>query len=118
MLELTDTARKELDNYFADKDKTPSASISPRAAVPAPAWPWPWTTPSRRRGHRAHGRLTFLVEKELYAAAKPITVDVTYAGFTVASSLQLAGGGCGCSSGCGTGGAAGSGCGTPGSCCS
>jgi len=48
------------------------------------------------------GGLTFLMEKALYTAAQPVTVDVTYTGFTVSSSLQLGGGSCSsgsCSSG-------------------
>jgi len=119
MLELTETARKELDNYFADKDKTPirvylapGGCSGPRLALALDE-----AKPSDEV-IALDGGLTFLVEKGLYAAAKPITVDVTYAGFTVASSLQLGGGGCSCSSGCGSGGGDdGSGCGTGGSCC-
>ena len=44
---------------------------------------------------------TFIVEKDLMAKAKPITVDLSYMGFQVNSSLELGGGGCGssCSSG-------------------
>lgn len=37
---------------------------------------------------------TFLVDKELMKSAAPIKVDLTYAGFTVSSSLKLGGGGC------------------------
>jgi hypothetical protein len=53
------------------------------------------------------------MEKELYTAARPVEVDVNYAGFNVTSKLQL-GGGSSCSSGscssggCGTGAAGGS----------
>ncbi len=47
------------------------------------------------------GGLTFLMEKDLYTQAQPVTVDVTYTGFAVSSSLQLGGGSC--SSGCGSG---------------
>ena len=49
------------------------------------------------------GGLTFLMEKDLYTQAQPVTVDVTYTGFSVSSNLQLGGGGS-CSSSCGTGG--------------
>lgn len=49
------------------------------------------------------GGLTFLMEKDLYTQAQPVTVDVTYTGFAVSSSLQLGGGGS-CSSGCSSGG--------------
>jgi len=39
---------------------------------------------------------TFLVDKELMAQAKPISIDLTYMGFQINSSLEL-GGGCGSS---------------------
>jgi len=45
---------------------------------------------------------TFLVEKELMVQAKSMTIDLTYMGFQINSSLELGGGGCGSS--CSTGG--------------
>jgi Fe-S cluster assembly iron-binding protein IscA len=111
MLELTDSARQELVKYFSDKDKTPirvylspGGCGGPRLAL---------ALDEQKDGDEVvtlEGGLTFLMEKELYTAAKPITVDATYAGFAVTSSLQFAGGGCGCSSGCG--GSGDSGCGS------
>lgn len=44
----------------------------------------------------------FVVDKELFEQAKPLTVDMTYMGFQVHSNLQLGGGGCSSGS-CGTG---------------
>jgi hypothetical protein len=49
------------------------------------------------------GGLKFVMEKKLYTAAQPITVDVSYTGFQVNSSLQL-GGGSSCSTSCGSAG--------------
>jgi len=46
------------------------------------------------------GGYTFIVEKELMAKAQPITVDLTYMGFQISSSLELGGG---CGSSCSTG---------------
>ncbi len=42
----------------------------------------------------------FVVDKELFQQAGSMKVDMTYMGFTVQSSLELGGGGCGgsCSS--------------------
>lgn len=119
MLELTDSARQELVKYFSDKDKTPirvylapGGCSGPRLAL---------ALDDQKPDDEVialEGGLTFLLEKELYAAAQPITVDATYAGFAVTSSLQFAGSGCGCSSGCGTSeDSGGSGCGSGGSCC-
>lgn len=48
---------------------------------------------------------SFIVDKELMTKAQPISVDLTYMGFQINSSLELGGGGCGssCSSGsCGS----------------
>jgi len=46
-----------------------------------------------------HG-MTYLVEKQLFDEAKPITVDfvegILRAGFSIQSSLELEGAGCGC----------------------
>jgi iron-sulfur cluster assembly protein len=45
---------------------------------------------------------SFVVDKELMTKAQPITVDLSYMGFQVNSSLELGGGGCSsgsCSSG-------------------
>ena len=41
---------------------------------------------------------TFVMEKELYGKASPITVDMTAFGFSVKSGMELGGGGSGCSS--------------------
>jgi hypothetical protein len=38
----------------------------------------------------------FLVEKEFYEKAKPVTVDFMGYGFRISSSIQLGGGGGGC----------------------
>jgi len=50
---------------------------------------------------------TFLVESDLMAKAKPLTVDLSYMGFQILSSLELPKGGCStgsCSTGsCSTG---------------
>jgi len=44
---------------------------------------------------------SFIIDKELMAKAQPVTVDLSYMGFQVTSSLELGGGSCGgsCSTG-------------------
>ncbi len=49
------------------------------------------------------GGITFVIDKSLLESAAPVKVDVTYTGFTVDSSLQLGGGGCGSSGSCSSG---------------
>lgn len=115
MLELTDKARLELEAYFADKDKTPIRVYLASGGCAGPRLALALDEPgSNDEVIGLDGGLTFLVEKDLFAAAKPIAVDVTYSGFAVTSSLQFAGGGCSCSSGCGRSGD--SGCGSGESC--
>ena len=58
------------------------------------------------------GGIKFIMDKELLETAKPITVDISYMGFTVDSSLPSSGGSCSSGS-CSSGG-----CGSEGSCCS
>lgn len=119
MLELTAAARQELDAYFSDKDKTPIRVYLAPGGCSGPRLGLALDDAKPDDEVIAlEGGLTFLVEKELFAAAKPITVDASAGGFAVSSSLQFAGGGCGCSSGCGsTGDSGSSGCGSGGSCC-
>lgn len=45
---------------------------------------------------------TFVIEKELFEHAKPITIDLGFTGFVVESNLPMMGGGCSSGS-CGTG---------------
>ncbi len=45
---------------------------------------------------------TFVMDKELYDKAQPVTIDMSYLGFQVNSNLELGGGGC--ASSCGSGG--------------
>jgi hypothetical protein len=40
---------------------------------------------------------TFVIEKDLYAKAQPLKVNMGYMGFEVSSGLELGGGGCGSS---------------------
>lgn len=57
------------------------------------------------------GGIKFVMDKALLDSAKPVTVDISYMGFTVDSSLPTGGG---CGSSCSTSGS----CGSEGSCCS
>lgn len=59
------------------------------------------------------GDIKFVMDKQLLDSAKPVTVDISYMGFTVDSSLPTGGS---CGSGCGSSGSGG--CGSEGSCCS
>lgn len=110
MLSLTDTARAELDNYFADKEKTPIRVYLNKASCCGPALTLALDEPRTNDDVFDLKGYTFVVEKDLMALASPITVDMTDYGFAVTSSLHLEGGSCG--SGCGGGSCGGGSCGS------
>ena len=109
MVSLTDTARTELDNYFADKQKAPIRVYLNKGGCCGPSLTL--ALDEARDGDDVFdlSGYTFVVEKELSALASPITVDMTDYGFAVSSSLKLEGGSCGAGS-CGGGSCGGGSC--------
>ncbi|MGE4537224.1 MAG: IscA/HesB family protein [Desulfovibrio sp.] len=114
MVSLTDTARAELDNYFADKQKSPIRVYLNKGSCCGPSLTLALDEARENDDVFDLNGYTFVVEKELMALAAPITVDMTDYGFAVSSSLQLGGGSCGSGGGSCGGGS----CGSGGSCCS
>jgi len=107
MVSLSDTARAELDNYFADKEKAPIRVYLNKGGCCGAS-----LTLALDEAHADDdvfdlNGYTFVVEKELSALAGPIAVDMSDYGFTVSSNLKLEGGSCGSSS-CGGGSCGGS----------
>jgi len=94
MITLTEAAKKQLDTYFSDK---PKASIRIYLAEGGCAGPR-LALAMDEKGEADESfdldGYTFLMEKELLAEAQPITVDLSYMGFQILSSLKLEGGGC------------------------
>ena len=115
MVSLTDSARAELDNYFADKQKTPIRVYLNKGGCCGPSLTLALDEARDNDDVFDLNGYTFVVDKELMAEASPITVDMTDYGFAVGSSLQLGGGSCGSGGGCGSGGC-GSGGATEGGC--
>ena len=115
MVSLTDSARAELDNYFADKQKTPIRVYLNKGGCCGPSLTLALDEARDNDDVFDLNGYTFVVDKELIAMASPISVDMTDYGFSVGSSLQLGGGSCG-SGGCGSGGEGG-GCGSGGGSC-
>ena len=116
MVSLSDSARTELDNYFADKQKTPIRVYLNKGGCCGPSLTLALDEPRDNDDVFDLNGYTFVVDKELAAMASPIDIDMTDYGFTVKSSLQLGGGSCG-SGGCG-GGSGGCGGGSCGGSCS
>jgi len=96
MIDITPSAKEQIDNYFQDKELSPiriylaGGCGGPRLAL-ALDEPTDADEVVENNGHK------FIMEKELYQKASPLTVDLTPMGFVVRSELELGGGG-GCSS--------------------
>jgi Fe-S cluster assembly iron-binding protein IscA len=114
MVEITEAARRELDGYFADKEKAPIRIYLSAGGCSGPRLALALDEAKDTDDQFDVDGYNFIVDKELSAQAAPMRVDMSYMGFTVQSSLQLGDGGCGCSGGACSSGS----CGTPGSCCS
>ena len=109
MISVSDSALKELDAYFQDKDLVPIRIYLAPGGCSGPRLSL--ALDEKRDGDEelVSGKYTFLIETALLQDAKPIGVDMGAMGFTITSSLQLGGGSCssgggngGCSSGCGS----------------
>lgn len=102
MVSLSDTARAELDNYFADKEKSPIRVFLNKGGCCGAALALALDDAQEGDDIFDLDGYTFVVEKELSALAGPISVDMSEYGFTVSSNLKLESGSCGssCSGGC------------------
>lgn len=101
MLTLTAPAKAQLDSYFEQNAKsairiflTSSSCAGPRLTL---------ALDEAKDGDAVHNveGYDFVVDNELFAEARPLTVDFSCSGFQVESSLKLSGGcgGCSCSGG-------------------
>ena len=111
MIHLTDNAVSELDAYFADKPKSPIRIYLAPGGCAGPRLALALDEANDADEVVTQGDYTLVMEKQLYAQAQPLSIDVSHMGFSVESSLQLGGGcGSGCGSSCGSGSSS-SGCG-------
>ncbi len=106
MLELTESARKELESYFTGKEKdiirvylAPGGCGGPRLALAL-------DDATDDDQSEEQGGFTFCINKELLAQVHGVKIDLSHTGFTVEPTVPLpesAGGGCGsCCGGCGS----------------
>jgi Fe-S cluster assembly iron-binding protein IscA len=113
MITLSDSAKAQLDSYFADKEKSAirifmaGSCCGPKLSL---------ALDEAREGDEAVEAkgYTLLAEKSLLASSGAITIDMTEYGFSVDSENPLEAsncgtGGCG-SGGCGSGDSGGCGC--------
>ena len=108
MVELTESALKELEAYFADKERgsiriylAPGGCGGPRLALALDG-------PGDEDQQFTEGGFSFCVNKDLLGKIGGVSIDLTYMGFTVSPTIPLPDTGssscCGCSgaSSCGT----------------
>lgn len=113
MITLSDSAKTQLDGYFADKEKSPirvflsGGCCGPRLSLALDE------AKDGDESFEANG-YTLIAEKSLLEAAGAISIDMTEYGFSVDSENPIAGGGScssgGCGGGCGGGESGGSCC--------
>ncbi|THB64520.1 MAG: adhesin [Desulfovibrio sp.] len=101
MIEMTDTARQELDKYFADKDKA-AIRIFVAAGCGGAQLALALDEASDNDSTFTADGYDFVVDKALADEGQPFSIDMSPMGFAIDSKLEFGGGGCssGCS-GCG-----------------
>lgn len=103
MFTVTDEAKKELDAFFADKEKTPVRVYLAAGGCSGPRLALALDDKLDDDSLFDEQGFQFIMETALYEKAQDITIDAGYMGFTVESAVPLApaGGGCaGCGGGC------------------
>ncbi|MBG0790629.1 MAG: IscA/HesB family protein [Desulfovibrionaceae bacterium] len=107
MINVTEAARQELTNYFADKDVQPirvhladGGCSGPRLSL---------ALDELREGDKSveHDKFTFLINEELAALTGNVSIDMTPYGFTLDSENPVGGGGCGSGCSCSSSGSCG-----------
>lgn len=106
MLTVTQPAKAQLDEYFADNEKA-HIRIFLSNSCAGPKLALALDEPKDSDDLFEVEGYSFIVDKELLAEAKPLALDFACSGFSVNSSLKLEGGG-GCGGGCSCSGSGGS----------
>lgn len=103
MVTVSPSATAQIKEYFNDKEIQPIRIFLSSGGCSGPRLMLALDEPREEDDTFDLDGLSFVVDKDLLAEAKPIHIDMTPMGFNLTSSLKLeGGGGCGCSS-CGTG---------------
>jgi Fe-S cluster assembly iron-binding protein IscA len=106
MITLSETARNELDAYFADKEKAGVRVFLTTGGCSGARLALALDEPSADDAVFENGGYTLCIEKDLYTQSGDISIDMSYMGFVVESALEIPGigvGGCdACGGGCST----------------
>ncbi len=102
MLEITQSAVKELEAYFTDKEKSDIRIYLAPGGCSGPRLSLGLDEAGDDDEVFEEGGFKFCINKDLMAEAGAVRIDMTSMGFTIESGKPLAGGGGGCG-GCGGG---------------
>ena len=105
MLELTESAQKELAAYFDGKDKSDIRIYLAAGGCSGPRLALALDAATDEDQSEEQGGFTFCINKDLLAQVEGVKIDLTPMGFMVEPNVPLpqSEGGCsGCGGGCGT----------------
>ncbi|MFZ5427363.1 MAG: IscA/HesB family protein [Thermodesulfobacteriota bacterium] len=95
MVTITTPAKAQLDEYFAQNEKSPIRIFLASGGCSGPRLALALDDPKDADEVFEHEGYSFVVDKELHEKAAPISIDFACSGFSIGSSLELGGGGCG-----------------------
>ncbi len=103
MLEVSESALKELDEYFADKEKAPIRVYLAPGGCSGPRLALALDDPGEDDQVFTQPNYTFCISKELLELTGAVKIDLSYMGFSVESANPIGGGGgcSGCAGSCG-----------------
>jgi len=104
MITLSDNARKELDAYFADKEKAGVRVFLATGGCSGARLALALDEPTEDDAVFENSGYTLFIEKDLFTQSGDISIDMSYMGFIVESALEIPGigaGGCASCAGCG-----------------
>lgn len=106
MLKVSESAIKELDEYFTGKEKSPIRVYLAPGGCSGPRLALALDKPGDDDQVFDQSNYMFCINKDLFAATGDISIDLTQMGFAIESANQIGGGGgcsgCGSAAGCGT----------------
>lgn len=108
MVTVSESAVKELDEFFTDKEKSPIRIYLAPGGCSGPRLGLALDKPGDEDQVFDESGYAFCINKDLLAATGDISIDLTQMGFSVESANQIGGGGgcSGCASSGGCGGSA------------
>ena len=104
MIELTDPAKAQIDDYFQGKEPTPVRIFLNSGGWGGPSLAMALDEPKDTDDSFDVKGLKFVVDKEFMEKAEVIKIDFTGMGFSLDSNIDLGASGCGS---CGSGGSCG-----------